>query len=132
MDQSRFFPILWMNLLTHRHYTSPEGSSGAVERVTRSARARHSASPIMTTSAGASGRTSPAGTVPTAVSSPTKPIDAGIRGQILPRQHDRSRLGGVAIDRDDAPVGTGPVRPSADDRHVVAAGRDRAEDTLGA
>ena len=53
MDQSSFFPILWMNLLTHRHYTSPEGSSGAVERVTRSARARHSASPIMTTSAGA-------------------------------------------------------------------------------
>ena len=69
MDKSSFFPILWMNLITHRHYTSPEGSSGAVERVTRTARARHSASPIMTTSAGASGRTSPAGTVPTAASS---------------------------------------------------------------
>jgi len=47
----------------------PVCATEAVEGVTRSARARHSASPIMTTSAGASGRTSPAGTVPTAASS---------------------------------------------------------------
>src|SRR5260370_41417888 len=103
MDQSHFFPILWMNLLTHRHYTSPEGSSGAVGNAKR---------------ASASQRLSDHGDLrwgqredlaggdpPDRRILPAKAIDAVDRGEILARQHQCSRTGGGSVDSGVRPGG---------------------------